>query len=635
MRCCTESSVFEGLGLTHERIAHCWETAHGRTATGFGGMLDVVSDVRAAMGTVWETVDGMYRTEEYVRTSLVPDLVECGGQLADLEPVELSDPDAAIVLIGPVLRHVREKQFHSFCRHVRVANNAIWSNPRTLYGTYGRAASDLAQRQARSGDVVPSGARTFRDVRDHVDGALGRGLGFGGSWLDDAIVAMFAILEDNKVLIALGMFAMVMAYCYMTASSDSRDEGMACSLFHKLYTLVTGSAFQTGSGFGSGLGFPSPSHLMGVVSLPMLFEFTDDPIIRRLVLASDGSAFPEWETSIRQAKAYVDALDDTREERKMAQKMVLLAVRTESRGHLDAVLQRLGVLVDPVLDPRVPADYQALCAVVDKAMSDLRPVLRTLDAFHNDQVLKWTVEAVPTFAEALMDGTRSTAFGAAGPPLSPLMGALASVVEVVMGRDVVRNGFDEGSGLRAAVLVFALLMSFYVHPMMGLTVVACATTAYVLWTMLEKKAATESNACRGANPSTWPQCFHLFNSDIVTKLSFAKPLIAVAGAMWVFNLLRPLIPMDEGDSLYADHVTGMLEGATGAVASFQENLHQSRVQSNKLLGRMATTAIGTGVTMYTGNPAAQAAMESAYEFVAPSHPVVDPQLPDEVERKFV
>lgn len=653
---CTESSLFGSLGFGNDRIARCWEHAHGRhaTSTAFGaGLADLIGDVRKSMSSVWATIECIREDEAYVRQRLLPALMDSGELFTEITEPGVMDSDRTLERLGPALRLAHDAEFKTFSRRTRQRRNVIFANTETLVRAYDTATRRVAGARNASGAVVP---KSMADVRSDFDATFSFG---SSSWLDDAVVAIFAVIEDNRVLIALGMFALVTAYCTVVSGKSA-----ACDLMHRLYACTGQPRRQPQQqSFGSQRS-PSVQKLLASATLRPMLEHCDrahptDPdvpkLMRRLVLASDGSERDGWVAAMHVAQLYVDSM----EKRDDAQKRMLLAVRTESREHLESVLQRIGVLVDPGLDPSKRDDYAALCAAVDEPLRGLRVVLATLDAFYAGRSLEWTVGIGTTLAELSGRGTHafgeSGGFGAraykwylrhsgmdgaeqeaaayqapdghtgsagAGPPKvkapvaavgnagvstgaeSALFGALGSVGDALFGENSwerLNSAEVNGAKYRAAVLGLALLMSIYIHPMMGIAVFACGSVAYLMYNYVEGISDKQNDDCyKNWNLFT---CFFITTTNIQAQLGWAKYGLAVAGAVWVFNLLKPLIPMDDDEAAYADYATGMLSGAADTAATFHQQMIGARRKSNLVLGRVAAKAVGAGLTSVTGNTA--------------------------------
>jgi hypothetical protein len=645
---CTESSLFGTLGFGEDRIARCWEHAHGRLATGtaFGaGLSDLIGDVRRSMQSVWETIDCIREDEAYVRQSLIPALMDSGELFT--EP-GVMDPDRTLERLGPALRLARDAGFKQFSRRTRQRQNVIFANNETLVRAYDTATRKVLGARNASGAVVPTGAKSMADVRSDFDATFAFG---SSSWLDDAAVATFAVIQDNRVLIALGMFALVTAYCMVMAGKSP-----ACELMHRIYTCVTGGQPQPHQQQGFGTSRRSPVRLLESASLrPMLEHFDGahpdvSKLMRRLALASDGTEREGWVAALHAAKMYVDATDKKDD----AQKRMLLAVRTESREHLESVLQRIGVLVDTGLDPAKPDEYTALCAAADEPLRGLRVLLGTLEAYYAGQSLEWTVgigakilerhthsfgaigilpqKIPPQVVRRLQQeqvrqqaatkptpqaatkptpqaATKPTGAGSGGSGAETggaLLDALGSVGDVLFGdgsRAKLTSAEVNGAKFRAAILVLALLLSIYIHPMMGITVVACGSVAFLIYNYIETVSVQMVDKCRNAgwfDPSWLADCFFIYTTNALNDLAWAKYGLAVAGAVWVYNLLRPLIPMDDDEAAYADHAMGMISGAADTAATFHKQINSARRKSNIVLARVAAKAVGAGVTAATG-----------------------------------
>jgi hypothetical protein len=251
--------------------------------------------------------------------------------------------------------------------------------------------------------------------------------------------------------------------------------------------------------------------------------------------------------------------------------------------------------------------------VADAPLQGLRVVLRTLDAFYARRSLEWTVGIGSTLAElsghthsfgntAQTKGSQPTSG-----PMGAVIGALGGVGDVLFGEDSQAKLTAEGvnsAKYRAAVLGLALLLSFYIHPMMGVTVVACGSVAYMIYTYIGDKQSSLKKECTEASwfdPSWISNCFFLYTTNVIIELEWAKYGLAVAGAMWVFNLLKPLIPMSDDEAAYADHATGMLNGAVDTASMFHQQIAGARRSSDLVLSRVAARTVGAGVTAYTGN----------------------------------
>ena len=134
-----------------------------------------------------------------------------------------------------------------------------------------------------------------------------------------------------------------------------------------------------------------------------------------------------------------------------------------------------------------------------------------------------------------------------------------------------------------------------------IAVVACGSVAYLMYNYVEGISAQQNDDCyKNWNLFT---CFFITTTNIQAQLGWAKYGLAVAGAVWVFNLLKPLIPMDDDEAAYADYATGMLSGAADTAATFHQQIAGARRKSNLVLGRVAAKAVGSGVTAVTGNTA--------------------------------
>jgi hypothetical protein len=245
----------------------------------------------------------------------------------------------------------------------------------------------------------------------------------------------------------------------------------------------------------------------------------------------------------------------------------LMSKGSPTRAHIEGLLKRIG-------------STRSMSAELDDKDSKLRGMLECVDRMNWQQTSWWSIH-LSSFNKGLFE----------------CIGDVIGINPDAKSHDGASGESGAGMVLIGGVLVFALLIGYYIHPLAAGAVVACLCVGATLYKGLTRTVHdqdTHANRLR----AWWTQF------DLWGKVGTMTPIIVIFGVMMLWGFLRPYIPMGEGESAYMDHVGSMLQGAGNAVSAFRTQEADSRRQSDAIFGSAVGSAVGAGVaavaTLATG-----------------------------------
>jgi hypothetical protein len=187
-------------------------------------------------------------------------------------------------------------------------------------------------------------------------------------------------------------------------------------------------------------------------------------------------------------------------------------------------------------------------------------------------------------------------------PIGIMLGLNAPVTEGSAGPDVTLI-----RGLMVGLVVFALLIGYFVHPLAAGAVVVCGCVAVALYLAMARNDVKQT----AGSGWVWKGLRGLVGiTNIGDMISKYKVLIGVFAAMMLFSELKKHIPMDEAGSAYMDHVQGMVQGAAGVATQFNSRMVDMRIQSDRVAAGLVGKGVGMGLSA-VGAPVAGAVTGAA------------------------
>lgn len=190
-------------------------------------------------------------------------------------------------------------------------------------------------------------------------------------------------------------------------------------------------------------------------------------------------------------------------------------------------------------------------------------------------------------------------------PLSSVSRGLFEPIGIMLGLNAPVTGPDGTlvRGVMVGLVVFALLIGYFVHPLASGAVVVCGCVAVALYLAL---ARADVNRSAGSGWA-WGHVRQLLGiTDIGDMISKYKILVGVFAAMMLWGAVKSHIPMDDAGKAYMGHVQGMVEGAAGVATQFNSRMVDMRLQSDRAAAGFVGKGVGMGLVAI-GAPGASVA----------------------------
>lgn len=318
---------------------------------------------------------------------------------------------------------------------------------------------------------------------------------------------------------------------------------------------------------------------------------TDDSVGRfRQALQDAGievSARPGWNSVLRTGFDAVKALKYAEDENPALKsvgnnKLGALLKDPEMRGHICRLLGK---------DPAAGVTREEVDAALGKD-TPTRQMVLCVDKLAWEQASWWSMP-LSSVSRGLFE------------PIGIMLGLNAPVTVGGAGPDVTLV-----RGVMVGLLVFALLIGYFVHPLAAGAVVVCGCVAVALYLAL---ARADVNRSAGSGWA-WGYARQLLGiTDIGDMISKYKILIGVFAAMMLWSAVKSHIPIDDAGKAYMGHVQGMVEGAAGVATQFNSRMVDMRLQSDRAAAGLVGKGVGVGLVAI-GAPVAGAVVGGALEF---------------------